>query len=119
MSCRCGRHLAVKPTLIETVKQCKPNEKLCQIFLGNPQSYITRNVPKDDIEATKEYLKTKSMQLYVHAPYLINISREGDDTIVTKGKESLQRVINTLLYNGIPSIESNPSFALVFVENFK
>jgi deoxyribonuclease-4 len=101
MSCsRCGRHISVKPTLFETVKECKDNEKCCQIFCGNPQSYITRNVPRSDVVATREYLSEKDMKLYVHAPYLINLAREGDDSIVSKGKACLQNLINTLYQIG-------------------
>ncbi len=95
-SCRCGRHISIKKTLFETVKQCKDNEKCCQIFLGNAQSYITRNVPRDDVVSTKEYLAEKDMKMYVHANYLINMAREGDDSIVEKGRECLQKTINTL-----------------------
>jgi len=100
MSCKCGRHLNVKKTLFETVRQCKDNEKLCQIFIGNPQSYITRKVPRDDIVATREYLEEKDMKIYCHASYLINLAREGDDTIIAKGKECLQNTINTMYQLG-------------------
>ncbi len=40
-----------------------------QFFLGNPQSW-KKPKPRDDAET----LKTASMPLYVHAPYLINVA---------------------------------------------
>jgi len=96
MSCRCGPHYSLKSTLLETVQQCKSNEKTCQCFLGGPTRYDTRDVPRTDIETTREYLKNRDMKLYVHAPYVINLAREGDDTIVEKSKKSLQKIVNTL-----------------------
>jgi len=96
MNCRCGRHLPIKSTLLETVQQCNDNEKCFQCFLGNSQSYITRNVPKDDIIATRDYLESRDMKMYVHANYLINLAREGDDSIVVRSRDCLQKTINTL-----------------------
>ena len=100
MPCRCGPHYGLKNTLLETVQQCKEGEKCFQCFLGGPTRYDTRLVDKADILATREYLASKDMRMIVHAPYVINLAREGDDSIVSKSRFSLEKIINTMYQIG-------------------
>ena len=97
MSCRCGAHVQVKDTIYETLQYIDGKKTKClQCFIGNPQSYATRTVSTEDATKSREYLERMNGKMYVHASYIINLSREGDDTIVEKGRNSLQKIINTL-----------------------
>jgi deoxyribonuclease-4 len=98
MPCKCcGAHIPIKDTIYETLQYIDGKKtKCCQIFLGGPQRYETRTVSAEDATKSREYLERMDGKMYVHAPYVINLSREGDDSIVEKSRNSLQKVINTL-----------------------
>lgn len=98
MSCNCkfGPHVSVKNTIYDTLLTVPPECKCCQIFIGNPQSYTVRKISQDDANRTREYLEEKKMKLYVHSNYLINLAREGDESIVTKSRNCLQNTIDEL-----------------------
>ena len=98
MPCHCkfGPHISVKSTIYETLKSLPEECKCCQIFIGNPQSYITRKISKEDAEMSREHLSQHDRTLYVHANYLINLAREGDEGIVTKSRTCLQNTIDEL-----------------------
>ena len=95
--CRCGPHISVQGTIYDTILQLDPKVNKCfQCFLGGPQQYNTRTIPQNDADKSREYLDRHKMQMVVHAPYVINLAREGDESIITKSKNSLQKVINEL-----------------------
>lgn len=95
--CRCGPHIAIQTTIYDTVKSIDPKVNKCfQCFLGGPQQYNTRTIPKEDADKSRDYLEQHKMQMVVHAPYVINLAREGDESIITKSKTSLQKVVNEL-----------------------
>ena len=96
MSCRCGNHIQVKDTIYETLQYIDGKKTTClQCFLGNPQSYATRTVSTEDATKSREYLERMDGKMYVHSPYVINLA-SNDDSIVEKGRNSLQKIINTL-----------------------
>jgi deoxyribonuclease-4 len=96
--CRCGRHLAVKPTIIETIKQCDPDEKCFQCFIGNPTSYTVRTISKEDALESRDYLKKNNMTMTVHANYLINLCREGEgaEKVIEPSRKCLQKTLDEL-----------------------
>lgn len=74
---RIGNHTKKAPTLLETVKSL-PSNIPYQIFLGGNQN--TRLTVKDaDLAAAAEYLEENNIILYIHSPYLINLSGTSSD----------------------------------------
>lgn len=75
-----GSHMPKHPTLLETVRAL-PRGVPSQIFLGPPQN--ARLVAKDaDIAAAAAELTRRGLDVYVHAPYILNLSavpKGGDD----------------------------------------
>ena len=72
-----GSHTKKAPTLLQTVQGLPPNIPY-QIFLGGNQN--TRlSVKDDDIVAAAEYLEENNIVLYIHSPYLINLSGTSAD----------------------------------------
>ena len=96
MSCRCGAHVQVKDTIYETLQYIDGKKTSClQCFLSGPQRYDTRTVSTEDATKSREYLERMNGKMYVHSPYVINLA-SSDETIVEKGRNSLQKIINTL-----------------------
>lgn len=74
---RIGNHTKKAPTLLETV-QGLPSNIPYQIFLGGNQN--TRlNVKDADLAAAAEYIEENNIILYIHSPYLINLSGTSSD----------------------------------------
>jgi deoxyribonuclease-4 len=72
-----GSHVKKAPTLLETVKSL-PSGTPYQIFLGGNQN--TRLTVKDaDIAAAAEYVDANNIIVYIHSPYLINLSASSAD----------------------------------------
>jgi deoxyribonuclease-4 len=72
-----GSHTKKAPTLLQTVQNLTPGIPF-QIFLGgNQNSRLT--VKEKDLEATAEYIEENNIVLYIHSPYLINLSGTADD----------------------------------------
>ena len=72
-----GSHTKKAPTLLQTVQGLPPNIPY-QIFLGGNQN--TRLSVKDaDLAAAAEYLEENNIILYIHSPYLINLSSSSAD----------------------------------------
>ena len=72
-----GRHTKKAPTLLETATSLPPGTPF-QIFMGgNQNSRLT--VKDDDLVAAAEYIAANKIILYIHSPYLINLSGTADD----------------------------------------
>lgn len=72
-----GHHTKKAPTLLQTVCSLKP-EIPYQIFLGgNQNSRLT--VKNEDLYAAAEYIAQNNIILYIHSPYLINLSKTTED----------------------------------------
>jgi deoxyribonuclease IV len=72
-----GSHTKKAPTLLQTVQNLTPGIPF-QIFLGgNQNSRLT--VKEKDLEAAAEYIEENNIVLYIHSPYLINLSGTADD----------------------------------------
>jgi deoxyribonuclease-4 len=85
-----GSHMPKFPTLLTTVKKL-PIDKPSQIFIGAPQN--SRLVLKDaDIAAAASWIATNHLNVYIHAPYLINLATMDapDDWIVKLLKKNLE-----------------------------
>ncbi len=96
MSCsRCGNHLNSKKTLLETAKQAKPNG-IFQFFLGLPTKYDTKNATQKECNDCRDYLIENNLRAICHAPYVINLARENDESIIERSRTSLEKVMDTL-----------------------
>ncbi len=72
-----GNHTKKAPTLLQTVQSLMPGIPF-QIFMGGNQN--TRLTVKDeDIAAAAEYVYENNIVLYIHSPYLINLSGTSED----------------------------------------
>jgi endonuclease IV len=72
-----GRHTSKAPSLLETVQSLPPDIPY-QIFLGGNQN--SRLTVKDaDLAAAAMYVEENNILLYIHSPYLINLSSTTDD----------------------------------------
>lgn len=72
-----GNHTKKAPTLLQTVQSLTPGIPY-QIFLGGNQN--TRLTVKDaDIAAAAEYVDENGIIVYIHSPYLINLSGVSAD----------------------------------------
>ena len=70
-----GKHVHKAPTLLETVTAMTPNEPY-QIFLsGNKSTHLS--VKDADLAAAASYITEHGIKLFVHAPYLLNLSNPG------------------------------------------
>ena len=72
-----GHHTKKGPTLLQTVQSLTPGTPF-QIFMGGNQN--TRLTVKDaDIAAAAEYVDENNIIVYIHSPYLINLSAVAAD----------------------------------------
>ena len=79
-----GAHVSPKKPLDEAVSR---NADAVQIFLANPQSWKAP-LPRDDAEA----LKASNIDLYVHAPYLMNLASPNNRVRIPSRKTLAQTV---------------------------
>lgn len=72
-----GNHTKKGPTLLQTVQSLTSGTPF-QIFMGGNQN--TRlTVKDDDIAAAAEYVDENNIVLYIHSPYLVNLSGTSAD----------------------------------------
>ena len=72
-----GHHTKKAPSLLQTVQSLVPGTPY-QIFMGgNQNSRLT--VKDDDLFAAAEYIAQNNIVLYIHSPYLINLSGTAAD----------------------------------------
>ena len=70
-----GSHAARLPSLAETIRGL-PRGRPAQIFLGSPRGGALR-ISDADVAAAAAAVASTSARLYVHAPYTINLCRNG------------------------------------------
>jgi len=78
----------------KTVVPDRGSASLIQIFMGPPVGYHIRRTTTEVLEKTGMFLKKHDKKLYVHAPYVINLASQ-DQTILEKGRTSIQKVLDT------------------------
>ena len=84
-----GSHMPKKPTLLETVKSL-PTDKPSQIFVGAPTNSKLSTKPAD-VAAATAYIAEHSLEVYIHAPYIINLANtHEDDWAVNLLKKNLE-----------------------------
>ncbi len=72
-----GKHIHKEKTLLDTAVNMHPNVPY-QIFIGgNMNSNL--NIKEDDILAASQYIKNNNINLYIHAPYIINLAAKTND----------------------------------------
>lgn len=90
--CGIGCHTGKAKTLYETVLGLQDHSKPYQIFIGNPQQYSV-TVKPDDAKKTHELIQQTKQQIFVHSPYLINLSTPESSE---NGKKGLACLCTTL-----------------------
>jgi len=113
-----GFHAHKLPTLTSTVNQLIENDKYIpyQIFLGSPTSFALKDPPAADVEAAAKLIKNANLQLFIHAPYVINLSdREATNTYMPVLMKNLQ-IGEALGAKGVvvhvgKSVKQNPEIA--------
>lgn len=84
-----GSHIGKKKTLLETVSSIRDPSRPYQIFVGSNQSSKVKFDPKD-CAAAKKVIEDRKLKIFVHAPYIINLSNPTDDWHVELMKKNLQ-----------------------------
>lgn len=69
-----GCHISKQSTLLETLKSF-PNTNPYQIFLNGPQNSRI-SVKDDDVRKSAEYVQEKGLNVFIHAPYILNLANE-------------------------------------------
>ena len=87
-----GAHVSRKKTIVETLKEVqKYGGTALQIFVGNPRSgrLEPSTVKKylSEAPSVREYLKANNMVLYIHSPYVLNLSSSADYIVSTAVRE--------------------------------
>lgn len=73
-----GYHAKKQKTLLATVQTLEDTDKPYQIFLGGPQT-SRMNVVKKDVEAAKQEISERLLDVFVHSQYIINLSAKDED----------------------------------------
>lgn len=72
-----GSHIAKQKTLPLTIQSILTNAPdptaPYQIFLSSPTSYHIKEIPAIDIELTRTLIRENGINLFIHAPYTINL----------------------------------------------
>lgn len=91
-----GAHLSINKGIINAIDMIKKyGGNALQIFSGSPQSLTPGKVmelPQKDIEHIKEYSETQDVPIFIHAKYLINLSKP----LIPKNKIFLIRYVQDL-----------------------
>lgn len=82
---RIGAHVSPKKPLEAAVER---DADAVQVFLANPQSWKAP-VPRDDADV----LKTSDIEIYVHAPYLMNLASPNNRVRIPSRKTLAQTVV--------------------------
>jgi len=96
MNCCCGSHVQVKKTIVETIDSIGSKSKCFQCFISGSTNYTLRYIPADDAMKAGEILDKRKITMYTHSPYVINLAREGDESIVNRSKACLQNMVDAL-----------------------
>ncbi len=72
-----GCHISKKPTLAATIQGAPTQDRPYQIFLGNPQSSKV-SISDQDLAAAAQAVQAAGAQIFVHTPYIINLSAKND-----------------------------------------
>lgn len=72
-----GCHIGKKSTLVATIQALPAAGRPYQIFLGNPQSSKV-TIGDADLQAATAAVQASGAQIFVHTPYIINLSAAND-----------------------------------------
>ena len=77
-----GSHMAKLPSLADTVRSLPPHVP-SQIFIGPPAA-SRLSVKTDDVTAASEIVRSRGLNVYIHAPYILNLAEppSADDWAV-------------------------------------
>lgn len=93
-TCGIGCHTGKAKSLYDTVLGLQDRSKPYQIFIGNPKQYNV-NVKADDCVKTKALIQQTKQQIFVHSPYLINLSSPdmSEEGVGKKGFDCLCKTL--------------------------
>jgi deoxyribonuclease IV len=77
-----GTHVAKQKTLLQTVSNMNPGIPY-QIFLGSTQS-SKLNIDEEDLKMSNEFITKNNIIIYIHTPYIINLSSQTPDNYQKK-----------------------------------
>lgn len=68
-----GRHISKGSDLSLTLRSLPEADLPVQIFVSNPKSGVTPNL---DVRAVSEVIGERSLKVFIHTPYILNLSSE-------------------------------------------
>jgi len=81
-----GYHTKKEKTLVKTI-ECLPVTYIpYQVFLGSPKTFQI-SISEEDLQKSYELLHKRKISLFVHSPYVINLSKENSHETLIKNLE--------------------------------
>jgi deoxyribonuclease-4 len=90
---RIGPHIGLQGSFTDTLKALPKGCDCFQTFIGAPLNYNLKKFDAADLASAGKFLHTNNMQMYVHAPYVINLANPEK---YAPGRACLQKYLDTL-----------------------
>lgn len=91
-----GHHVYTKYGFTTCAKYVKENNgNIFQIFLRPPQSFINKEINKDDIKTLKKSAESLDIKIVIHGSFLINLCKNKEDEVLKKSMNVLITDLNT------------------------
>jgi len=90
---RIGPHIGLQRSFTDTLKALPKGCDCFQTFIGAPLNYNLKKFDTADLASAGKFLHTNNMQMYVHAPYVINLANPEK---YAPGRACLQKYLDTL-----------------------
>ena len=68
-----GYHTKKEKTLVKTIESLPVTYIPYQVFLGSPKTFQI-SINEEDLQKSYELLNQRKISLFVHSPYVINLS---------------------------------------------
>jgi deoxyribonuclease-4 len=81
-----GYHAKKEKTLLKTIKSFPVSYIPYQIFLGSPKTFQV-SLDEEDIKDSADLIIKNNISLFIHTPYVINLSKENVSEILIKQLE--------------------------------
>ena len=99
---RVGANVKIQNTILSTLDQDGARGCNCvQFFLGNRQSYNCRTIDIEDKRKTLEYCNKYNKSFYIHCPYVANLSKDTESSILNKSINIINKEIVQI--SGLPA----------------
>jgi deoxyribonuclease-4 len=87
-----GPHVSATAGIVKTLNTLPSTCDCFQCFLGPPLQYATKKLSELEVSQIQTALSEKDVQMYVHAPYVINLANPDKMDV---GRNSLQTLLDT------------------------